>query len=130
MSQLKSYADYFPEYLDYEQIELGKKTVNVKDIIGGNEIGSKFYNEDWSPKPIEYNNRYKGVENFVKYKQTSSKNKILDLGYVHLFGFYSSELSKNIYFVCNDGHRRVSVCHKFKISKIFAEITFLKKKTT
>ena len=128
MNQLRDYEkDY--NWGEYSQVEMGVNAINVKDIIGGNSPASKNFLEDWSPKPIEFDLRYKGVkENVVQYRMARDKywnDGVLDLGFIHLFQFYSDELNKSVYYVCMDGHSRVSLCHQFKVERIFARVTLV-----
>jgi len=120
---LRDYSTDYPNYYEYNQVELGVQEVFVADIIGGNPFASKNYQCDWIPKPIEFDFRYEGVEKFVKARLSESKSEVLDLGYIHLFRFYNRELDKPVYYVCMDGHRRISICHKLEIKKILAKIT-------
>lgn len=136
MRDLRNFKDDFPEYYDmYAQKELGRIVVEVKDIIGGNEVAYQYYYENWTPKPHEKNLRYTSVTNFVKgrlnvaRKQQKGNYKMpLDLGYIHLFKFFCKKSNKDVYYVCGDGHRRVSICHHYKVKRIYAEVTELNPK--
>lgn len=119
---LRAFESDFPSWYDYPQKELGIIPVSVKDIVGGSSAASENYFDNWSPKWVEYNNRYKKVERFVR-ARNNGKNKVINLGDIHLFKFYCKKLKKFLYYVGSGGHRRTSVAHRDKIEKIYAKVT-------
>ena len=122
---LRHYALDHPEWINQKQRELGVQVVKVSDIIGGNPFASKHYSNNWEPNDIEFDRRYQRVERLVKEAIAMQKNVALDLGYIHLFKVYSEELGKCVYYVCMDGHRRVSNCHRLGVDEIKAKVTEL-----
>lgn len=125
---LHGYDTDFPGWIDMKQVDLGMIDVNVADIIGGNGFANDAYQENWEPKPIEFDYRYERAESFVKDRMKEhgkGKKKALDLDYIHLFRFWSEIEKKHVYYVCNDGHRRVSCAHRLGVTRIRAEVTDL-----
>jgi len=121
---LRDYRRDFPDWYDMKQKELGIQKVKVKNIVGGNPFVSENYNSDWVMHKMEFDTRYQRVEQIVKNAIITQKDAdALDLGFIHLFKFYCSRLGKDVYYVCADGHRRTSVCHRLKVPYILAKVT-------
>lgn len=125
---LKGYSEDFPNWMDMKQVEIGRQRVDVNDIVGGNGFCNDDYYDDWTLKPVGFDLRYDRVKEFVSKiikKRGKGYKSALDLDYIHLFKFWSEKEGKHVYYVCNDGHRRVSAARTAGIRYIMAEVTSL-----
>jgi len=122
----RCFEDDYPEWPDYEQIELGRIEVAVEDIIGTSDAVKESYDQDFQPVPSELNSfRFQKALQFVKDKKRKGGKGILkaiDLGDIHLMRI------NNKFYVCNDGNRRVAASKICEIEYIFADVTWLRKK--
>lgn len=113
---LPAYELDFPAWADWAQTENGILPVAVDHIVGGSSARADDYHRDWSNREI-FDLRYDRAFAFVK--ERLSLPGPIDLGYIHLFKF------DDIYYVCMDGHRRVSAAHVLGIKTILADVTKL-----
>jgi hypothetical protein len=106
-----------------KQTDLGVCRVRVDSIIGGDEHAGEDFDDNF--KLIVgggFDLRYENVERYVRgLVKGRMRNKRIahDLGYIHLFKFDQD------YYVCMDGHRRVSVAKKLRLHAILADVTEL-----
>ena len=126
-SKLARYEVDFPEWGDMRQEEIGIVTVYIEDIVGGTKFRADEYNDDWT---IDGENdlRYEKVIDHVKKQVTKQGKEDLDLGWIHLFQFKRDD-GENVYYVCGDGHRRVSACKQLGVMSVKASVTMLLPRT-
>ncbi len=122
--ELRNYIEDVPGWASLDQVEVGTTVVDVGDIVGGNGFSSSAYDGAWTlkggPDP-----RYDRAMEFMARQRTRARNGVVDPGHVHLFKIYSDRDGKDVYYVCVDGHRRVSCAKHLGIKKIKAIVTEL-----
>lgn len=121
--QLRNFQTDFPDWGSKKQVEIGDQPVDVDDIIGGNITVASNFNDDWTPKYRD--NRYKKVLKFVGNTMKGRKRDYINLNWIHLFQFYSDELEKTVYYVCDNGHNRVSAAKELGVETIMADVTWI-----
>lgn len=124
MKKLASYEEDFPGWIDMNQDEIGVVTVHVEDIVGGTSARAGEYNPDWTVENVENDFRYRKAFAFVEKRMEERGKEDLDLGWIHLFQFTRDD-GENVYYVCADGHRRVSACKQLDVISIRADVTAL-----
>lgn len=124
MPDIPDFDDIFPDWCDKPQCEVGLTEVPVKEIVGGNALRSKEYYDNWSIKRAD--SRYNSIEQKIldealdrqKVKEildTIGGNASIDLACFNVKG-------DRFCFVSADGHRRVSLAHKFGVESIQADV--------
>lgn len=118
---MRCYQADHPDWIDMRQVELGTCRVMLRDIVGGDEHAAEEFDDSFQLIPSGFDTRYENVEKHVRrlVKGRMRKRVAHDLGYVHLFKFGKE------YYVCMDGHRRVSVGKKLRLHAILAAVTEL-----